>query len=76
MIQFETGKTYEGRLITDNDSTVVATIIKRTAKSVTIKALGEEKRVKIHNQNDVEFFFPWGRYSMSPVIKADKEVTQ
>ncbi len=70
MQQFMIGKTYFTRSPGDHNCVVRATIVKRTAKTITTDK-GETFRVKVWN--DVEQFLPWGSYSMSPAIRADKE---
>ena len=46
------------------------TIEKRTAKTVTAKALGKMKTLRITVRDGVECVAPWGTYSMSPTIRA------
>jgi hypothetical protein len=70
MKQFETGKTYSARSIGDSDCVFSFTILKRTAKYITIKAQGEIKRVCIYEYDGAENARPLGNYSMCPVIKA------
>jgi len=72
MQTFKQGNTYRGRFITDADSFVVADVVGRTAKFVKVIVSGDKvESKKIYVRDNVEFFFPFGQYSMSPVIKAD-----
>ena len=77
MKTFETGKTYQGRFITNSDSIVQLTVIKRTAKTIVAKVDGEreEKRLRIDIHDDAEFVKPFGNYSMAPRVSAEKEVS-
>ena len=59
------------RAIGDHNIVYTANVIKRTAKTVTIKdKYSAEKRCKIHTTDGGEFIFPDGRYSMCPVFRA------
>ncbi len=74
--KFEVGKTYRGRFIGDSDLTVDYTVMKRTAKTVTVKEVGqpELKTRRIYTFMGVEGFRPYGNYSMALGIYADKDV--
>jgi hypothetical protein len=71
-IQFQPKQTYISRLVTDSDSIISFTVLKRTAKTVTV--LGDMLKVptvfRVSLYNDIEQFKPWGSYSMCPVISA------
>jgi len=74
MSTFVVGKTYTTRSVCDHDCIISATIVKRTAKTVTLVSgyMGRDQktfRVSI-NCDGVEQFAPWGRYSMAPMISA------
>lgn len=73
MLKFETGKKYSMKSICDSECIWEYTVIKRTAK--TIK-LDNNKSFRVKSIDDTEFIFPLGRYSMCPILKASKEVTQ
>jgi hypothetical protein len=68
--QFEIGKQYSARSICDSDTVFTFTILKRSAKFITIKAWGEEKRVGIYEYDGAEQARPLGNYSMCPIIRA------
>ena len=69
--QFEVGKAYHlGYLF--GDTTLVREIVKRTAKTVTVIDYdGSLKTCRVKIVNGVEWFYPFGRYSMAPAIDAD-----
>jgi hypothetical protein len=72
MIKFEEGKTY-----TNGNKSCKVEVLKRTTKTVTIITdQGKEGRRKIIFYNGKEQFFPFGKYSMAPVISADRPVEE
>lgn len=76
MIKFEVGKTYETRSACDHDCIFSYTVVKRTAKRITIKKRnkGKEYIVGTYEYEGVEHARPEGKYSMCPVINANREV--
>jgi hypothetical protein len=69
--RFEAGQVVSCRSACDHDCVWTGTILKRTAKTVTVKLEHErERRCKIHLRRGEEFIFPLGNYSMAPVIFA------
>ena len=72
MAKFITGKTYTTRSICDHECVFEYTVVKRTAKTVTVigGTYSEEKRRGIKVFDGVETIFPEGTYSMCPVLKA------
>jgi len=71
--QFEIGKTYGMRFITDSDLIIPVKVISRTAKTLKIQVSGEgiiTKGVKVYDS--VETCLPRGSYSMAPFIKASR----
>ena len=70
--QFQVGQTYATRSICDHECIFSFTVISRTAKTVTITVHGKPARRGISIWNGVEQFSPFGTYSMSPIISADK----
>lgn len=75
MTRFEAGKTYQGRFICDYDSKILLTVVSRTA--YTMKALIDRdpvKTLRIGEFMDSEMVRPLGRYSMAPVISAEKVI--
>jgi hypothetical protein len=74
MKKFETGKTYTFTFIGDSDSCVPCKVISRTEKTVTIQVRDDEPvRRKISVWNGCEQCYPLGRYSMNPILGADRE---
>lgn len=72
---FEVGKTYVMSWAGDSELKTPYTVIKRTAKTVTVQCRDEKKvklcRISIYE--NVEQISPTGKYSMSPTLCADKE---
>jgi hypothetical protein len=68
-MKFETGKTYYTRSIGDSNCIIRVTVASRTAK--TIKT-AEGKILRVSDDAGEEIVRPWGRYSMSPTIRASK----
>lgn len=78
MRKFEIGKKYQTRSIGDYNCVIVIEISQRTPKTVTVKsksALENGKRYKIFEIGGFEFIFPWGKYSMSPVLSSSDIAT-
>lgn len=76
--QFEVGRRYSCRLVTNYDTVLVYEVVARTAKFITVERCGEDdlgKRLGVRVYNDVELCNPWGHYSMAPILRADHEVT-
>ena len=71
MSTFKQGQALSSRSICDHNCIFTGTVVKRTAKTLTITTRGETKRCKIHESDGIEFIYPLGRYSMAPVFKAD-----
>lgn len=71
MKTFTTNQQLSTRSICDHDCIFEGVIVKRTAKTVTINTrMKGEARCKIHLNDEGEFIFPFGRYSMAPVFRA------
>jgi hypothetical protein len=76
-MKFEAGKTYFARSICDHNCVWNFEVVKRTAKSVTLKATdGEVKRrgIKIDSTGS-EYCLPLGSFSMAPSLNAEREVS-
>lgn len=73
-MKFEVGKTYKTRSICDHSCIISMRVIKRTAKTVTADVGGHRgvKTMRIKEYDGYETVQPWGSYSMSPVINAEK----
>ena len=70
---FEIGKTYTTRSACDHDCMFAFTIISRTAKRITIEDRhGNISTVGVKVWADNETAMPFGRYSMAPVINAER----
>lgn len=72
--QFETGKTYGNNFICNSDSWFYFTVVRRTAKTVWIKNNNSDEvtKRKIDVYDDVEQCNPFGKFSMSPTLNANK----
>lgn len=69
---FVEGMTYSTRSACDYDTIYSFTIVKRTAKTVTLTSWrGQHRRKIIRGDDGVERCLPRGRYSMAPMISAD-----
>jgi hypothetical protein len=73
---FQVGTTYTTRSACDSDCIFRFTVIKRTAKFITVLrdngADGELIRVGVKTDDRGEWALPFGSYSMAPVIRADR----
>lgn len=67
MNTFETGKTYSGRCVCDQNCIFSITVAKRSAKTITTT---KGKRLGVKLMDGTEFVHPMGRYSMAPIILA------
>ena len=74
MKQFQTGKDYSCRSVCDHDCIFTVTVLKRTAKTVTVDVHGrrdlKNKRLGIRVWDNAESINPLGSYSMAPIIRA------
>jgi hypothetical protein len=71
MNTFEAGQELSTRSIGDHNCIFTGTVIKRTAKTVTVNTrMDGERRCKIHTNDEGEFIYPHGQYSMSPIFRA------
>lgn len=70
MKKFEVNKAYQMRFIGDYELRPLVSIIKRTDKTVIFQERSEVKRAKIHTNGEEEFFYPYGKYSMAPIVRA------
>lgn len=77
-IKFAAGRTYRTRSACDHKCIFGFEIVRRSAASVWIREEGgaEVKRRKITVYRGVETFAPFGSYSMSPIISADRPSTE
>lgn len=75
IIQFQAGKTYYTRSVCDRNCIYSIRVIKRTAKTITVKqALHPEKKLlRPYIYNGVEQVKPHGSYSLCAVIGADSD---
>jgi hypothetical protein len=69
---FEIGKTYSVRSVCDYDCIFRFEVIGRTAQTVKIRSNFGVKSRGIRIVDGAEQILPLGRYSMAPVLRADK----
>lgn len=72
MLKFEIGKTYSHNFVCDSGCWVDWTVLKRTAKTVTIESRGRTFRRAIKTDDRYEYCLPTGSYSMAPILTAEK----
>ena len=71
--KFEIGQTYSTRSACDYECVFSYTVIKRSAKFLTVRdKYGKELRCGVKDFDGVERAFPEGRYSMAPQISSDR----
>jgi hypothetical protein len=76
-VTFKIGTTYIGRSPCDHNSTITFEVMARTAKTVTARphcSLLKGETLRITIWQGVEQVKPWGRYSMAPIIAADRPI--
>ncbi|MCH5315708.1 MAG: hypothetical protein J1E81_07330 [Eubacterium sp.] len=71
-MKFEANKKYECRSICNYNCIWKFEVVKRTSKYIIISDGEEQFRCKIYNdkQDNSEFVYPLGHYSMCPVLRA------
>ena len=72
---FEIGGKYYDTSACDHNCVFVVEIVKRTAKTVTYRRNGQERRAKIYTDAQGEYIMP-DRYSMAPVFRACREYAE
>jgi len=77
IVRFEVGKTYFTRSLGDSTCIIRVTIASRTEKFVT-STEGERFGIlqDYVERDGVEAIRPWGRYSLSPILRATREWTE
>ena len=74
LIQFTVGQQLAARSASNYDCIFRFTVVSRTAKFVTLREdTGETRRVGVKVWDGAEWCEPFGRYSMSPILRADRE---
>lgn len=72
--QFEIGKIYSARSACDHECIFSFKVIARTAKQLTLQDKhGEISKRGVRTYDGIEVCSPFGRYSMSPTIYANRE---
>lgn len=71
MNKFTEGQKLSQVSLCDSDCVFTGTVVKRTAKMVTVVSMGQTNRVKIQVDSEGnEYCFPYGRYSMATTFRA------
>jgi len=71
--KFEVGQSYFCRSVCDYDCIWSFKIVARTAKTIKTEC-GKTLRIVAASLNHTELVYPLGRYSMAPMLSADKIV--
>lgn len=81
--KFEVGTVYSTRSICDHDCIFRWVVVKRTAKSVWLQSVGgpelkpygdvTRRSITKHYSDNAELVYPSGKYSMCPILTADKK---
>lgn len=73
-MKFEIGKTYTARSACDHECVFRFTVVERSEKTIVITDGRDDGacRRAVNTRDGVEFCFPQGRYSMAPIITADR----
>jgi len=77
LISFIVGRVYTTRSICDSDCIYRMTVVARTAHTITVDIEGRGRRtlrprIYTHGTQPCETVQPLGRYSMAPVMSADR----
>ncbi len=74
---FKINSIYSHRWVNDSQLTTSYKVVKLTKSFITLIESGESKpiRCKIFKDDETQFCFPSGRYSMAPVLKASNEAS-
>lgn len=77
MTKFEIGKAYSMSSVCDHECVWTYTVTARTAATVTLTDdRGEVKKCRVNAKFSeycgAETIFPLGRYSMAPILRADR----
>jgi hypothetical protein len=73
-LKFIVGRTYSVRSICDYVCVFRFEVIGRTDKTVVLSSHGKQVRRRVRMVNGAEACDPHGRYSMSPVLSAERGV--
>lgn len=69
----QVGQTLTARSICDSDCVFSVTVLARKGNFVTVKVMGNEKRVKINKEDDgSEYIYAHGKFSMCPIFRAPR----
>lgn len=72
MSKFEVNKKYYGRSACDHDCIFNMEVLSRTEKTIKANVDGAIKTLRIKTDDENEFVYPYGKYSMCPIIRAER----
>lgn len=72
MNKFEVNKKYYGRSSCDYNCIFEMEVIKRTEKTIKANVDGSIKTLRIKTDDENEFVYPYSKYSMCPIIRAER----
>jgi hypothetical protein len=70
MNTIQSNTTLTARSICDYDCIFKIEVIERKGSFVTVKAMGNVKRVKVMADDRGEYIYALGKYSMAPIFRA------
>ncbi len=73
-MKFLKGKTYQTRFINDHNSTLDVHVEARTEKTITANFDGDVKRLRVTQIDGIEVVYPLGKYSMAPILRANRSI--
>ena len=71
MKKFEVGKYYSCHSVCDDNCVWGFEIVKRTAKTITLRQGNKLVTKRPHVFEDVECCYPLGKFSMAPILSAE-----
>lgn len=77
--KFVVGRTYYTRSVCDHDCIITVKVVSRTAKTIRAETSKGTQTLRVSEYQDrsrldvIEQVKPWGRYSMAPIVGADRE---
>jgi hypothetical protein len=72
MTKFKPGQKVFAHSSCDYDCIFYGDILSRTEKTVKIRVNGDIVIRKISTHADIEIIYPFGKYSMAPIFRADR----
>lgn len=77
-VKFEIGSSYEMGSVTNHETRYIFKVVARTVKTITLSNGDEIIKCRINTaytlRSNAETVFPFGKYSMCPILKADNKI--